>query len=64
MATMQMVYSLCSDAHIQHHCQETHNNVSITVVDCGCHGNHCGRVYMSPRVNGDRYITLYGTAIS
>ena len=34
MAAMQMVYKLFvqSDAHIHHHCQETHNNISIT---CG-----------------------------
>ena len=53
-----------SDAHIHCHCQETHNNIRITVVNCGCHGNHCGRLYMSPRVNGRRYITLYSTVIS
>ena len=34
MAAMQMVYKLFvqSDAHIHQHCQETHNNISIT---CG-----------------------------
>ena len=40
------------------------HTIVLPVVNCGCHGNHCDTLYMSPRVYGHRYITLYSTAIS
>ena len=40
------------------------HTIILPVVNYGYHGNHCGRLYTSPRVNGHRYITLYSTAIT
>ena len=59
MTTMQMVYKFVqTDAHIHQHCQETHNNKVLPVVNCGTHGNHCGRLYMSPRVYCHNYVQV------
>ena len=66
-----------SDAHIHYPCQETQYKYYISallfclaphgllhhVVNCSCHGNHCGRLYMSPRVYGHRFIVRYKAKI-